>query len=91
MSVRVNATVRGLGMGSTEGDWIQTETLPMSRTSWAVVRNGEVIQSGELDGDDPSGMRAYDAAIKWAAVHCPGVGFGWKHRAGGGRRGPVKP
>jgi hypothetical protein len=77
-------------MGS-EGNWIQTETQSMSRTLWAVVRDGEAIQSGELDGDDPSGMRAYEAAIKWAATHCPGVAFGWKHRAPGSRRGPVKP
>ncbi len=64
-----------------DGNWIQTEALSSDRTSWAVVRDGKVLHSGELDGDDASGWRAYETALQWAAVHCPGVAFHWRHRA----------
>jgi hypothetical protein len=74
-----------------EGNWIQTETLSQIRTSWAVIRDGEAIQSGEQGGSDPSGMLAYEAGQRWAALHCPGVSFHWRHRSASGPRGTERP
>jgi hypothetical protein len=64
-----------------ENNWILTTTEEVGRTSWAVVRNGVVIHSDELAGDDPSAFRAYRAGIVWAEEHCPGVSFHWRHQS----------
>lgn len=60
-------------------DWIQTEAKGPGRTSWIVVRSGEVVHSGEESGDDLSGIRAYQAALGWTESHCPGIAFHWRH------------
>lgn len=63
-------------------DWIETTTFrDHNRTQWVIRRSGAVVQSGEVR-DDPSGARAYDVALAWAAVHAPGVVFNWKHAQG---------
>ncbi len=77
-------------VAASDGNWIQTEALTETRVRLTVVRDGKVIHSEELEGADPSGMRAYEAAIDWAAIHCPDVVFDWKHRTHTPPRG-VKP
>jgi hypothetical protein len=63
-----------------DDNWIQTKVEGPGRTSWAVVRGGQVLHAEELSGDDPSGYVAYQAGLAWAADHLPGVIFHWKHK-----------
>ena len=64
-----------------EGNWIQTEVLSSGRVSWAVVVERAVVQSGEAEGDDLSGWKAYEVGLRWAESNRPGVFFHWRHRA----------
>jgi hypothetical protein len=55
-------------------NWIQTEADQSTHSSWIVVVEGEAISAGEVEGDDPSGLRACHAGLAWAASNYPGVG-----------------
>ena len=62
-------------------NWIETEARAAHRTSWAVICDGKLVHSEEQSGDDPAGAKAFEAALRWAEVHCPGIGFHWRHRS----------
>lgn len=67
-------------MADLSDNWIETKAEGPSQLSWKVVRVGQVIHSGVLEGVDPSGLQGYRAALEWAEAHCPGVSFHWRHQ-----------
>ncbi len=64
-----------------DDNWIETEAGGPNRTSWTIICKGKVVHAEEQSGDDPSGAKAFEAGLQWAAVHCPAVQFHWRHRS----------
>jgi hypothetical protein len=63
--------------------WIETTSyIAEKRTLWIAKVGGEILKVAEMEGEDPSGVKAYEAACAWAEEHAPDVAFNWKHWRG---------
>ncbi len=56
-------------MNVVDDNWIETEARGPNRTSWTIICKGKVIHAEEQSGDDPSGAKAFEAGLQWAATH----------------------
>lgn len=73
-----------------DDNWIETEARGVNRTVWTIICGGKVVYSEEHGGDDPSGAKAFEVGLAWAAAHCPGIQFHWRHRSAASAFAPVR-
>ncbi len=73
-----------------DDNWIETEARGVNRTVWTIICGGKVVYSEEHVGDDPSGANAFEVGLAWAAAHCPGIQFHWRHRSAASAFAPVR-